>query len=216
MKLSFTLTTTLAICAIGCAQAQTELQIQPNVSRPIPPTMAPAPVSGPLLSEQPSHYHKSNLNIEVGWGAPYGFGVSYGYMLTPHLDLNAGLGIGAGAKIGVGARYFLLPQNQLSPYFGVSLARTGRLDNIEVTLDQERAVYNMAASGVLHLRGGLRWQPGRLGLLGTAGYGARFTGDPITYHAGYFPSARMNNLVKVVSPGGLEISLGLIINLGPR
>ncbi|MCR5886938.1 hypothetical protein LRS06_03930 [Hymenobacter sp. J193] len=215
MKQLVILTTAVALSTVSYAQAQTELQTQPNAANPPVPAVDQPRIPVPLLSEQPSRYHQSSLSIEAGWGAPYGWGVSYAYLVMPNLDINAGVGIGVGGKIGVGARYFLRPQGELSPYFGVNLARTGRIDNVEITVDQEQAIYSMAPSGVLHLRGGLRWQPGRLGLLGTLGYGARFTGDPVTYQNGYStPSQRLRDLVDVISPGGVEVSLGLVINLG--
>ncbi|QIX62596.1 hypothetical protein FY528_05650 [Hymenobacter lutimineralis] len=215
MKLSVILTAALALATLPFAQAQTELQTQPNVATPLPASPA-MPTQAPLLSEQPVRYHASTLSIEAGWGAPYGWGLSYAYLVAPNLDLNAGLGIGVGGKIGVGLRYYLQPQRELSPYLGLNLARTGRLDNVEIELNQERAVYSMAPSGVLHLRGGLRWQPGRLGMLASFGYGVRFTGNPISYQPGPTPSPELQNVVKAISPGGLEISLGLAINLGPR
>ncbi|GAA4018016.1 hypothetical protein GCM10022408_34630 [Hymenobacter fastidiosus] len=167
-----------------------------------------------MQTEEPTRYTSSSLSLEAGWGGPYGWGVAYAYQLQPRLDINAGLGLGVGGKIGVGLRYYLRPQNALSPYFGVNVARSGRIENVEVTLNTEQATYSMAPSGVVHLRSGLRWQPGRLGVLGTLGYGARFTGDPVTFHNGHAPSAELRNLVQIISPGGVEISLGLIINLG--
>ncbi|WP_303310716.1 hypothetical protein [Hymenobacter sp. BT730] len=214
MKLAILLAAGLTFTALSNADAQTELNAQPTAPAQ-PTTPAVSTPAAPLLSQQPSHYTGSLLSMEVGWGAPYGgLGFSYGHHVLPNLDINAGLGLGVGGKIGVGARYYLRPQSQVSPYLGVNLVRSGRLDNVEVTLDQETAVYSMAPSGVLHLRGGLRWQPGRLGLLGTLGYGVRVTGDPVTYQNGYNPSMELRNLVQTISPGGVEISLGLAINLG--
>lgn len=218
MKLSILLASGLTLAALSTATAQTQLNSQPQPTAPAQPgAPAVATPAAPLLSQQPSPYSGSVLSMEVGWGAPYGgLGFSYGHHVSPSLDINAGLGIGVGGKIGVGARYYLRPQSELSPYLGANLVRSGRLDNVEIELNQEKAVYSMAPSGVLHLRGGLRWQPGRLGLLGTLGYGVRFTGNPITYQNGYTPSMELRNLVETISPGGVEISLGLAINLGPR
>jgi hypothetical protein len=99
------------------------------------------------------------------------------------------------------------------------LSRSGRIDDFKLTIDegmptQESATYTLAPSGVLNLRSGLRWQPGRVGLLGTLGYGVRFTGDPVSYANGQLPSQRMRNTVEAISPGGLEITLGMSIGLG--
>jgi hypothetical protein len=142
-------------------------------------------------------------------------------MVTPNIDLNAGFGVGFGGKIGIGARYFVSPGKRVSPYLGANISRSGRIDDVNITLDEgmpneEKVRYTMAPSGLLHLRGGLRWQPGRVGLLGTVGYGIRFAGDPVMYvtSTGLPPSPRMCNTVDIFNPGGLEISLGMSIGLG--
>ncbi|MBO0360191.1 hypothetical protein J0X19_19675 [Hymenobacter sp. BT186] len=215
MKAS-TLLPALLLAASLPAAAQTELNTQP---------VAPAANPRPLPLARPldlSNYRVSSLGIDLGWGGPYGgLGFSYAHLITPNIDLNAGLGIGIGGKIGFGARYFVSPGRRVSPYLGANISRSGRIDDVNITLDEgtpteEKANYTMAPSGVLHLRGGLRWQPGRVGLLGTVGYGIRFAGDPVLYatNTGLPPSARMRNLVDALSPGGLEISLGMSIGLG--
>lgn len=207
---------TLALLISGRAAAQTELNSVPQPGRTGPAT-APAPTPyapATLTTADPAPRYRSSLSLELGWGAPYGFGLTYGRQLTPNFDVNAGLGIGVGAKIGVGTRYYFNPQRALTPYIGANLVRTGRLDQVSVDLNGEQAVYSMRPSGVLHLRGGLRWQPGRVGLLGTLGYGARFTGNPVSYDPGYNPSQQLRDLVQVISPGGVEFSVGLVIGLG--
>ena len=211
----------LALAVTGQALAQTELNSVPQPGSPAAPATMPAPVTtsnpgyyGPAPDAAPNY--RSSLSLELGWGAPYGFGVTYAQHLSSSFDVNAGLGIGVGGKIGVGARYYLSPQKPLSPYLGVNLVRTGRIDDVSVDLNGEHAEYSMSPSGVLHFRGGLRWQPGRVGLLGTIGYGARFTGDPITYdyYVSPNPSIQMRDLVQTISPGGVEFSVGLVIGLG--
>jgi hypothetical protein len=203
----------------GRALAQTELPATPQ------PGSLPARSGQPTYAQQPvyqapdTRYAQSTLGIDLGWGGPYGWGISYAYLVAPGTDVNAGLGLGVGGKIGVGVRHFLAPSRRLSPYFGLSLSRTGRIDEFTLTLDEgmpteEYASFTQRPTGVLHFRSGLRWQPGRVGLLGTLGYGARFTGDPAEYAPGINPSPRMRNFVKAVGPGGLEISLGIAIGLG--
>jgi len=197
--------------------AQTELSTRPTAPAANPPAVyAARPVDL-------SNYRLSSLGLDLGWGGPYGgLGVNYAYLITPNIDLNAGLGVGVGGKIGVGARYYLNPARRLSPYFGVNLARSGQINDVTVTLDEglsteEKVIYNIAPTGLLHLRAGLRWQPGRVGLLGTLGYGARLTGDPVTYSytaSGLPPSTRMRTIVDIVGPGGLEVSLGMSVGLG--
>jgi hypothetical protein len=214
------LTAGLALAAATQASAQTELNSRPEPGRTGPataPAPAPAPYTPayrPASASDPAPRYRSSLSLEVGWGAPYGFGVTYAYQALPALDVNGGLGIGVGTKFGVGARYYILPQRALTPYLGVNLVRTGGKNNIDLEVDGERVIYSMAPSGLLHLRGGLRWQPGRLGVLATAGYAARLSGDPITYDVRYNPSQELRDLIQSISPGGAEFSFGLVIGLG--
>ncbi|SMB90758.1 hypothetical protein SAMN00120144_0572 [Hymenobacter roseosalivarius DSM 11622] len=223
MKIFTKVATLLAIAAGVPALAQIELNTRPpsQPSSPMAPAVRAYPAAGP--SAQPtslSRYRTSSLGIDLGWGGPYGgLGFYYARMIGAGTDVNAGVGLGMGGKIGVGVRHFLSPAKSLSPYFGANLSRSGRVDNVRVALNegmpsQEEVYYNLSPSGVLNLRSGLRWQPGRVGLIGTLGYGARFTGDPITYTNGQRPSRQMQDLVNAVSPGGLEISLGMSIGLG--
>ncbi|MFD2786035.1 hypothetical protein ACFSX6_11255 [Hymenobacter rubripertinctus] len=219
-SLTILLTSGLTMAATGQALAQTELNSVPQPGRP--PTTAPTPVPAPILA--PGNYgpapdaapnYRSSLSLELGWGAPYGFGLTYAQHLSPSFDVNGGLGIGVGGKIGVGARYYLAPQKPFSPYLGLNLVRSGRIDHVNIDYNGEQATYSMRPSGVLHLRGGLRWQPGRVGLLSTLGYGARFTGDPVSYDfSNPNPSPQLRDLVQAISPGGIEFSVGLVIGLG--
>ena len=217
MKFTTLLPALFLLAASLPVAAQTELTPEPATA---PAANPPAvPMARPI---DLSNYRASSLGVDLGWGGPYGgLGFSYARMVTPNVDLNVGLGVGFGGKIGIGARYFVSPNKRVSPYLGANISRSGRIDDVNITLDkglptEEQARYNMAPSGLLHLRGGVRWQPGRVGLLGTLGYGIRFAGDPIVYatSTGQEPSSRMRNMVDIFSPGGLEISLGMSIGLG--
>lgn len=218
MKVSVILSALLVVSACLPVAAQTELTPQPTA--PVPATNPRAvPMARPI---DLSNYRVSSLGVDLGYGGPYGgLGFSYAHMVTPNVDLNVGLGIGIGGKIGFGARYFVSPHKRVSPYLGANISRTSRIDDVNITLDEglpteERVRYSVAPTGLLHLRGGLRWQPGRVGLLGTLGYGIRFAGDPVVYTTatGQAPSSRMRTMVDFLSPGGLEISLGMSIGLG--
>ncbi|NVO85665.1 hypothetical protein [Hymenobacter terrestris] len=170
--------------------------------------------SGDRSGSDPAPLYRSSIALELGWNAPYGFGITYGYNVSPAFDVNAGVGIGVGGKIGVGARYYFRPNRPFTPYLGVNLVRTGRLNNVEVELDSEQVTYSMRPSATAHLRGGIRWQPGRVGLLATIGYASRLGGDPVTYAPGSYPSPSMHDLVQTISPGGGEFSVGIVIGLG--
>lgn len=225
MKIFTTVATLLAISAGVPALAQTELNTQPPAqpSSPMAPATRPTIYAGqqvPAASPSLSRYRTSSLGIDLGWGGPYGgIGFYYAHMIGAGTDVNAGIGLGVGGKIGVGVRHFFSPVKAVSPYVGANLSRSGKIDQFTLTIDegmptQESTAYTLAPSGLLHLRSGIRWQPGRVGLLGTLGYGVRFTGDPVTYANGQVPSQRMRDMVDAVSPGGLEITLGMSIGLG--
>ncbi|UOG76152.1 hypothetical protein MTX78_06025 [Hymenobacter tibetensis] len=223
MKISTVLAALLVVAAGVPAIAQTELNTRPVA--PSTPAPAPGVRSNPpaLQTAGPAdlrRHSNSSLGVELGWGGPYGgLGVSYAHLIGPATDINAGVGIGVGGKIGLGVRHFLNLTKAVSPYVGLNVSRSGRIDEVSLTLDEgmpteESTIYNLAPSGILHLRSGLRWQPGRVGLLGTLGYGIRFTGDPISYVNGLRPSQRMSDLINIISPGGVEVSLGMSISLG--
>ncbi|RTQ45252.1 hypothetical protein EJV47_25580 [Hymenobacter gummosus] len=208
----------LAVFTAPEALAQTELSNRPDPAaapaRPAAPYVAPAAPAPPPME---GYYPANAIGLEIGWGGPYGgLGAHYARMVSRNVDINAGLGIGLGGKIGVGARYFVRPDKQVSGYFGASVARSGRISNVDVTVNNEQANYSMNPSGVLHLRGGLRWQPGKVGLLGTVGYGLRFTGDPVVYNTTYYgqPSQQLRDVVNVLTPGGVEFSLGVLFGFG--
>lgn len=221
----FTALTTLCIIAAGTpALAQTELNTQRTA-----PTTSPSPSVRTRQTTVPiarpadlNRYHKSTLGIDLGWGGPYGgLGINYAYLIGSATDINAGVGYGLGSKISIGVRQYLSPASRLSPYLGINLTRSGKVDSLDVTLDErqpteEQATFRLAKSTQLHLRAGLRWQPSRVGLIGTVGYGIRLSGDPATYitPTGQQPSDRMRNTWDILRPGGLEFSLGMSIGLG--
>ncbi|MDU0371759.1 hypothetical protein ACFPAF_15255 [Hymenobacter endophyticus] len=206
----------LAYFTVGQAHAQTELNSRPQPGMtPSQATPAPAYPQLPLRPTDDDYpRYQGSLALELGWGAPYGFGVSYAHHLTPNWDINGGLGIGIGGKIGIGTRYFLKPERTFTPYVGANVVRTGRIDQVSVELNGEQAVYSMASSATLHLRGGVRWQPGRVGLLATGGYGVRLGGNPVVYDPAYNPSPQLRNFVDIISPGGVEVSVGIVVGLG--
>jgi hypothetical protein len=213
------LTAALALLVAGRATAQTELNSLPQPGNLPARGAQPAPASSAAYQTPATRYAKSTLGLDLGWGGPFGWGLSYAHLLGPGTDVQVGLGVGIGGKIGVGVRHFLAPTRKLSPYFGLSVSRTGRIDEFTLTLDEgmpteEYARLTQRPTGVLHFRSGLRWQPGRVGLLGTLGYGARFTGNPAEYAPGITPSPRMRDWVRIMGPGGVEVSLGLAIGLG--
>ena len=229
------------LAALGIALAATAAQAQ---STPPPPSLpsapsapattapaAPAPAATPANQGVPAaqpvptasarSYPPSSLTFSLGWGAPYAFGLEFSHMMTPNLDLNAGVGIGVtGGKIGVGTRYYFSPQRKISPFVGANLVRTGGIDAITIEVDNggqlEFVECRFNPSTQFHLRGGIRWQPTfRFGMIGAVGYGINLGGSPVVYLNGQ-PSQFARDVIEIIAPGGVEVSLGFAIGLGRR
>ena len=184
----------------------------------VTPTATPAATS--VVERK---YPQSSIGLALGWGAPYGWGADYSYMVTPNLDINAGLGLGIGFKMGLGTRYYFAPQRKVSPFIGANLVHTTGIDNVDLTVNAntssaEQTRVSFKPSNQLHLRGGVRWQPTfRFAMIGALGYGARLSGDPVTYAPGYEPYYKSTrDMVDIIAPGGVEISVGVAFGLGPR
>jgi len=195
---------TLLLATTGHAQ---QLPTAPDVQ---------LPTRSQAVFPQSTNYRTSSLGLTLGWGSPYGWGLEYSHLVQPKLDVNVGLGLGiSGGKLGIGARYYLTPERKLSPFFGANLVRSGRIDNISLDINNDHTEYSIRPNALLHLRSGLRWQPGHVGLMGTLGYGARLSGDPVTFSTSYpVPSPALRNWARAFGPGGVEISLGIIVGLG--
>ncbi len=173
------------------------------------------------------HYPRTSLGLTLGWGAPYGWGLDVSHLITRRLDLNAGVGASiTGTKVGVGATYYLAPEHRVSPFFGANLVHSSGRQNVHVTeahrvfdhtfTSSEEAHVNFLFTNLLHLRSGLRWQPTpRFAILGTLGYGFVLGDDPVAYLEE--PSRQsLRDAVRLQSPGGLEISMGLAFALSRR
>ena len=206
----------------GLAVAMTPAAVQAQTPAPAP--QAPLPASAPTPT-----YPRTSLGLSLGWGAPYGWGLDFSYLVMPQLDISLGAGATiTGTKLGVGARYYFAPTRQVSPFVGANLVRSGGINDLRVTANSsssgggssgygstaDEAVVNFKATGLAHLRGGLRWQPSpRFGLLGALGYGVVLGGDPVEYVK--LPAQQSTRTaVNIFSPGGVEFSLGLALGLG--
>ncbi|MCC2548167.1 hypothetical protein LJY25_17085 [Hymenobacter sp. BT175] len=188
----------------------------PALAQTTTPNPEYAPTA-PVQTGPATVYPTMSLGLNSGWGAPYGWGLDLSYFVLPNLDVTGGAGIGVGTKIGIGARYYLAPAKRVSPFLGANLVRSGSVPETRVSLPgnngtMEENMYRIDASALMHLRAGLRWQPGSVGILGTMGYGVVLGSDPT--HLKY-PNAsqEMKDVVDIVGPGGIEISLGLTFRL---
>ena len=176
------------------------------------------------------HYPRTSLGLTLGWGAPYGWGLDVSHLLTRRLDLNAGVGASiTGLKVGVGTTYYLAPEHRVSPFFGANLVHSGGRKDVHVSevhrvfdhtfTSSEQAHLDFLSTNLLHLlhlRSGLRWQPTlRFALLGTLGYGFVLGDEPVAYLEE--PARQsLRDAVRLQSPGGLEISMGLAFALSRR
>ena len=170
----------------------------------------------------------------VGWDAPYGFGVEVSHFVSRRTELNAGVGINfSGSKVGVGLRYYSAPQKRVSPFFGLNVVQSGGNSEIEIREGggddwyegdgYVTTVLTVKPTTLVHLRTGLRWQPGkrpgRVGVFGNIGYGIRVSGNPMQYDLVNYPAPdRWDRWAHrlIYAPGGFEMSLGLSIGLGQK
>ena len=189
----------------------------------LPALAAPAQEASAALR----HYPRTSLGLTLGWGAPYGWGIDASRLLTRKLDVNAGVGASiTGTKAGMGTSYYFAPEHRVSPFFGASLVHSGGRKDVHVTeahrvfdhtfTSSEEAHINFRSTNLLHLRSGLRWQPTpRLGVLSTLGYGFVLGDDPIEYLEE--PARQsLRDAVRVQSPGGVELSVSLVLALSRR
>ena len=141
--------------------------------------------------------------------------------------MNAGVGASiTGSKIGIGTTPYLAPEHRVSPFFGANLVHGGGRQDVYVAeahrvLDHtftssEKVHVSFRSTNLLHLRSGLRWQPApRLGILGTLGYGFVLGDDPVEYLEE--PARQsLRDAVRVQSPGGVELSVSLVLALSRR
>lgn len=182
------------------------------------PDYSPAPgVSRKVIS-----YPRTSLGLTAGWGAPYGWGVDVSQMLMPNLDVNVGAGLGVGWKIGIGTRYYFTPQKRVSPFAGVNISRTSSINDMELTVESgqgysqtsEQVRFSIAPTMILHVRGGVRCQFRKIGLIGALGYGINPGSDPLTYTPGYEPQMQSTrDVMNAITPGGFELSVGVTFPL---
>ncbi|MCI1188845.1 hypothetical protein MON38_15585 [Hymenobacter sp. DH14] len=184
-----------------------------------------APALKPLAA---SRYPTTTLGLGLGWGAPYGWGVELAYLATTNLDVNAGVGFTiTGGKFGIGTRYFFHPERKVSAFVGGNLVYSTGLHDIHITTNTtssnggstyyasgDDAVVNYLPTQLLHLRGGVRWQPiRRFAMLGALGYGVVLGGEPVQYVSGNFNSQSVRNFANLLAPGGVELSFGVAFGL---
>lgn len=187
-----------------------------------------SPAAFPAPATTTSRYPTASLGLALGYGAPYGWGVDFSVMVLPKLDVNVGLGASiTGGKIGVGSRYYFSPERKLSPFVGANLVYSSGFNHLNITTNNQVSsggynynnydlIVNFKSTSLLHLRGGVRWQPTyRFALLGAVGYGIVLGGDPVEYVSGDFSQGN-RNLVNIFSPGGIELSTGVAFGLGHR
>lgn len=169
-------------------------------------------------------YRRASLGLDAGWGAPTGWGLTYSHMIGEKLDWTLGGGFNiSGAKAGVGLRYYVAPERRLSPWFGTALVASSGISDMEIDSDggdddfdwldspDASRTYSIAGGLTLHLRSGLRWQPGRIGFLGALGYGINLS-DPYRFPTTMTTADR--RAARIFGPGGVEVSLGILVGLG--
>ncbi len=235
MRPFLTLLAGLSLLATA-AHAQTPDNTAPPVLNPAPvatpaPAAAPAastpaPAVAPAAVRVSRRYPQSSLALVVGWGAPYGWGFEFSQLVAPGFDVNAGLGFSVtGGKLGIGGRYYFSPERKVSAWLGGNLVHSTGLDNITITNNSSTSsgggyynntpantgVINYGSAELLHLRGGMRWQPvHRFAMFGGLGYGIPFSGGAVQYVSGNFDQPTRDAL-QLLAPGGVEVSVGVAL-----
>ncbi len=149
----------------------------------------------------------------IGWGAPYGFGFEAGYLIIPSLNLNPGLGLSmSGFKIGIGSQYFFRSDMKFSPYAGINISHNGGLGKLNVNVNQDSAVYKIAAGNTFYLRTGFRYAFSFANFYTNIGYGILLSGGKAEYVSGSNDET-VESLAKLLEPKGLEVSIGLKFRL---
>ena len=158
-----------------------------------------------------------NKAVEIGggfgWGAPYGFGIEGSFYIIPHANITGGIGISmSGVKIGVGTKYFFKPFERLSPFIGANLSYSGGMSNLNVSINQDTAVYGIDPANFVSLRTGFRYDTGSIYIYGNLGYGIPISGGKSHYQSGSTLES-ISDLAEIIEPGGLEISISIGIRL---
>ena len=208
--------------------AQTPDNTAPPVLNPAPvatpnaPAYTPAPAVARAPLTTPRRYPKSSLALVVGWGAPYGWGLEFSEMVTANLDINVGAGLSVtGGKLGIGTRYYFAPERKVSGWVGGNLVRSTGIENLVITSNTSSnpgynnpgttGVINYKAATLLHLRGGMRWQPvHRFAMFGGLGYGISLSGNAVEYVSGNFDQPT-RDAIQLLAPGGVELSVGVAL-----
>ena len=214
------------LAGLGLLLTATAAHAQDTPAPVAPPVPAPAaaPAPAPVAA---SRYPATALGLGLGWGTPYGWGVELSHMVTSNLDLNAGAGITiTGGKLGVGTRYYFTPERRVSAYVGGNLVHSTGWDNLHITNNSSStnsgrtyysngtdAVVNYKSTNLLHLRGGVRWQPiRRFAMLGGLGYGIVLGGETVEYVSGSYDQVA-RDAANILAPGGVEFSFGIAFGL---
>jgi hypothetical protein len=210
---------------VTAAQAQTTVPADTlrSTSRPQLNTLPPATQPGapvvitPTLNQVVETPPALTAGLSLGWGAPYATGVEVAYRFQPSLDGNIGVGIGgSGAKIGGGVRYYVPSRTRNQLFVGTNLVYSYADIDLDLELDGVQGRYRMHSSTLLHVRAGLHHQFRRNALQFALGYGAVLAPQSATeFVPGYGPGSNMmRDMVKLVGPGGPELSISFLFGLG--
>ncbi len=81
---------------------------------------------------------KFGVSGGLGWNDVPGFGIKGHYYITEAIVTDLGLGLSfGGTKYGLAGRYLIKPQNRITPYLGVGVARSVGAKNrkLKITID---------------------------------------------------------------------------------
>ncbi|MGL1936567.1 MAG: outer membrane beta-barrel protein [Fibrobacterales bacterium] len=149
----------------------------------------------------------------LGWNAPYGLGVELGYYPLQAFNINLGAGMSmAGFKYGLGAKYFINPQNRLSPFLAGNYYHSGGVDNLLVTVNEDEGTFKISPAHTLQLAVGARLAVGKISLYCKAGYGVAVSGGKSSHLAGS-DAGSLKSGAELMEPHGVEISVGMAFKI---
>jgi hypothetical protein len=155
---------------------------------------------------------KTGFNL--GWGYPYSAGIELSLLYNELVDCNVGFGLGmSGAKLGMGIRTFPIRNRNISPMIGAYFYHATGLKNLNVTVYEDEAVYDITPDNAILLNTGARYRfsKGHY-LIAGIGYSIPFKGEKARYKSGS-TSESVEKFANAFGTGGLSLNIGLLLKI---
>lgn len=173
--------------------------------------------NGPVKeTEQPEIYQKLQVKtgFSLGWDYPYSAGIELSFLFNELIDCNVGFGLGlSGKKLGLGARMFPVRNNSFSPMFGAYFYHATGLKDLNVSVNDRHAVYDITPDNAVLLNAGGRFRFGKGHyVIAGIGYSIPFKGEKAVYKSGSTAES-VENFANILGTGGLSLNIGLLFKV---